>query len=304
MISFRKLSALVTLLVLWLAPRLARAELEVVATVPTLAAIAKEVGGDHVSVSSLSLATQDPHFVDAKPSLALKLRDADLLLAVGLSLEIGWLPTLQKGARNPRILSGSRGFLDCSTFVKVLEVPERVDRSEGDIHPGGNPHYFYDPRQIAQVAIGVAGRMGELDASHADAYNDNLKKFLKRLNGTRKKLASQLKDQRGTAIVTYHRSFVYLSDWLGLTEVAYLEPKPGIPPSPAHVAEVLVTAKKKHAKLVVQESYYPDATGRLVADKAGAALVLIPSGVDFARGESVTQWLQRVVGKVGKELGA
>jgi zinc/manganese transport system substrate-binding protein len=303
MTRYRTLSALFTLLVVLLAPRLARADLDVVATVPTLAAVAKEVGGDHVSVTSMSLPTQDPHFVDAKPSLALKLRNADLLLAVGLSLEVGWLPTLQKGARNAEILVGSKGFLDCSTFVKVLEVPETVDRSQGDIHPGGNPHYLYDPRQIAQVAIGVAGRMGELDPDHADAYNENLKTFLKHLNGTRKKLEKKLKEQRGTAIVSYHRSFVYLSDWLGLNEVAYLEPKPGIPPSPAHVAEVLATAKKQGVKIVVQESFYPDATGKLVAEKAGAGLVLLPSGVDFDNGETVTKWLKRMVGAVGKELG-
>ena len=283
-------------------PRVARADLEVVATVPTLAALAKEIGRGHASVTALALPTQDPHFVDAKPSLALKLRDADLLLAVGLQLEVGWLPTLQTGARNGKILVGSRGYLECSAFAQLREVPQTVDRSQGDIHPGGNPHYLYDPRQLVHVAIGVAGRMAELDPDNAKAYQDNLKTFLKKLHALEKKLAKRMKAHGGTAVVTYHRSWTYLVDWLGLDQVAQLEPKPGIPPSPAHVAKVLALARKKGVKLIIQESYYPDETGKLLADKSGAKLVVLPGGVDFAGGESLFDHLEEMVKKIEKSL--
>src|SRR5690606_32294093 len=146
----------------------------VVATVPTLAAMARELGGEHVEVTSLALPTQDPHFVDAKPSLALELNKADLLLLVGLDLEVGWLPPLIVGSRNPDIRVGAAGYLDCSQFARVLDVPKHVDRSQGDIHPGGNPHYLYDPRQLEHVAIGVSAAMTRLDRDHADAYNKRL----------------------------------------------------------------------------------------------------------------------------------
>jgi zinc/manganese transport system substrate-binding protein len=278
----------------------ARADLDVVATVPTLAALAKEIGKGHTSVTALALPSQDPHFVDAKPSLALKLRDADLLLAVGLQLEVGWLPTLQTGSRNGKILVGSRGYLECSNFARLKEVPQMVDRSQGDIHPGGNPHYLYDPRQLVHVAIGVAGRMAELDPDNAKAYQDNLKVFLKKLHTLEKKLAKRMKPREGTPVVTYHRSWTYLIDWLGFDQVATLEPKPGIPPSPAHVAKVLGLARQKGVKLIIQESYYPDETGKLVAEKAGAKLVVLPGGVDFAGGESLFDHLEEMVTKIEK----
>jgi zinc/manganese transport system substrate-binding protein len=299
-----RITTVLVFLVALLSPRAAFADLEVVATVPTLAALAKEIGGEHASVVSLALPTQDPHFVDAKPSLALKLRDADLLLAVGLSLEVGWLPNLQSGSRNASIQNGAQGYLECASYVGVLDVRETVDRSKGDIHPGGNPHYLYDPRQIAQCAAAIAGRMGELDGDNADSYKSNLKKLLKRLHFRRKKLEKRLADHRGTPIVTYHRSWVYLSDWLGLKEVAYLEPKPGIPPSPAHVAEVLAAARKNGVKIVLQENFYPNDTGGLVAEKAGASLVVVPAAVDFDGGETVAKWLDRLVGAIAKGMGA
>src|SRR5262245_4586719 len=157
----------------------AAAAVKVVATVPDLAALAKAVGGDNVTVTSLALPTQDPHFVDAKPSLVIDLNNADLLLAVGLSLEIGWLPVLQTSARNAKIIPGGTGYLDCSRFVALMDIPDRpVDRSQGDIHPGGNPHYLHDPRRAAAVAKGIAQKLQEIDPGNAGAYEKSLASFL------------------------------------------------------------------------------------------------------------------------------
>jgi zinc/manganese transport system substrate-binding protein len=280
--------------------RTARADLNVVTTVPTLAAIAKEVGGDHAEVTSLSLHTQDPHFVDAKPSLALELNKADLLLLVGLQLEVGWLPTLQKGARNPKVQTGASGYLDCSKFARLLEKPKNVDRSKGDVHPGGNPHYYFDPRQIAHVAVGVAGRMAELDEDNADAYKKNLKKLLKGIHKARILLRKKLKDYRGEKVVSYHRSWVYLAEWLGIEEIAYLEPKPGIPPNPGHVAKVVKKARKHKVKVILQESYYPDSTSKKVAKLVGAELVVLPGGVNFRGGESLVAHVTNLVSLLKK----
>ncbi len=281
----------------------ARADLAVVTTVPTLAAIAKELGGSHVSVTSLALHTQDPHFVDAKPSLALKLNKADLLLAVGLDLEAGWLPVLQEGARNPKVQRGARGYLDCSAFARLLDKQANVDRSEGDIHAGGNPHYLFDPRQIAHVAVGVAGRMAELDADNGEVYKKNLKKLLKALHKTRLGLEKKMKERRGEKVVAYHRSWIYLAEWLGLDEVAFLEPKPGIPPNPGHVAKVVKLARQHKVKVLMQESFYPDSTSKKVASLTGAKLVVLPGGVDFAGGQSLTAHVTLLVELLAKGFG-
>jgi zinc/manganese transport system substrate-binding protein len=302
---FRKLTLTVVVLVLLSLPsRRAFADLEIVTSVPTLAAIAKELGGDHVSVTSLSLHTQDPHFVDAKPSLALKLNKADLLLAVGLGLESGWLPVLQEGARNPKVLQGAEGYLECAKFARLLEKSRNVDRSEGDVHAGGNPHYLYDPRQIAHVAVGVAGRMAELDSDNAGAYKKNLKSLLKAVHKARLRLEKKMKDHRGAKVVAYHRSWVYLAEWLGLKQIAFLEPKPGIPPNPGHVAKVVKKCRKHGVKVIMQESYYPNATSKKVAKLTKAKLATLPGGVNFNGGQTVAQYVTKLVSKVNGAFGS
>jgi zinc/manganese transport system substrate-binding protein len=279
----------------------ARADLRVVATVPDLAAIAQEVGGKHVTVTSLSLGTQDPHFVDAKPSLVLELNQADLLLAIGLGLEVGWLPTLQTGARNAAIQVGGHGFLDCSGMVQLLDVPTgQVDRSQGDIHPGGNPHYLYDPRVAVRVAAGIGKRLAELDPQTAAEYTRGADAFRARIDQARAGWERRLAAARGLPVITYHRSWVYFADWLGLDQVGTLEPKPGIPPSPAHVARLLGLARSRGVKLVILEDYYPDDTARLVAAKLGARLVRVPGGA--ARGQSYVDVAEARVAAVEKGL--
>jgi zinc/manganese transport system substrate-binding protein len=301
-----KLSALFAVVALALgASSVARAEVKVVASVPDLAALTKEVGGALVSVKALSLPTQDPHFVDAKPSLALDLNRADLLVLVGLDLEIGWLPTLVVGARNAAIQPGSPGYLDCSQFVHRLDVPAaNVDRSHGDIHPGGNPHYLNDPRAAAAVARGIAGRLAELDPSHRAAYEANRDALVARLTAARARWEKRLAPYRGAPIVAYHKTWTYLADWLGLDQVGFLEPKPGIPPNPQHVASLLGLARTRKVRLVLQESYYPDAASKLVADKIPAPLVHVAGGTNFAGGESYEQHIDGLVEALGKAFDA
>ena len=280
-------------------PRAAVARLKVAATVPDLAAIARAVGGARAEVYSLTLPSQNPHFVDARPHLALKLNRADLLLVVGLQLEVGWLPTLLTGARNPRIRKGGAGYLDCSTVVRLREVPKvRVDRSMGDVHPGGNPHYLVDPDNATRVARAVARRMGQQDPAGKKGYLANAARFEVALQQARRRWSAALKPYRGTAVVPYHRSWIYFTRATGLRVVAHLEPKPGIPPSAAHVLRVIRAMRAQQVPLMIQEEYFPDRTARLIAGKTGARLLVLPGGARLRRGESYIQRMDATIKKL------
>lgn len=268
----------------------AAADVRVAATIPNLAALARAVGGPDVTVTSLSLPTQDPHFVDARPSLAVTLNKADLLVVAGLQLEAGWLPVLQNGARNSKILQGGEGYVDCSAAAVLKEqATGPVDRARGDIHPGGNPHYLTDPNNAKRCALAVAEALSRVDAAHAAAYRERAKAFAADLDTKIAAWQAQMAPLKGTGIVVYHRSWVYLVDWLGLREVGAIEPKPGIPPNPAHVAKLLGDMQRGGAKLILQESFYPDATSHLLAGKTQAKVVEIPGGP--AEGKSYADWM-------------
>jgi zinc/manganese transport system substrate-binding protein len=274
----------------------ARADLRIAASVADLAAIAREVGGDKVHVASLSLPTQDAHFVDARPSLTLELSRADLVLAIGLQLEVGWLPTLLVGSRNPKVQQGGRGYLEVAQFVELLDVPtQQVDRSMGDIHPGGNPHFLLDPRRAPPVAAGIARRMSELDPENAALYAKNLEAFTRRLEEARKGFEARLAFMKGQPILSYHMSLTYLAQWLGTPVVGQLEPKPGIPPSPAHAAQTLSRGKAAKVRFVVQEEYYPDTISRVIAQRLPAQLVVLPGGTRFREGQTYVQRVEAVV---------
>ncbi len=265
------------------ASRPAFADVSVVATTPDLAAIARQIGGPSVKVQALALATQDPHFVDAKPSLALVLNRADLILVQGLDLEIGWLGTLLAGARNPKIQNGADGYLDCSTAVSVLDVPTApLSRAQGDIHRGGNPHYLYDPRNGARVARAIAERLSRLDGANAPTYEANATAFERAATelaeSTRAKFEKLSAAQR--KIVVYHRSWIYLEQWLGLTEVGAVEPKPGIPPDPGHVASLLGIMRAQGVRAILAEEFYPETTAKLLAEKSKGVLLRMPGGTD------------------------
>ncbi|MFT3771398.1 MAG: metal ABC transporter substrate-binding protein [Minicystis sp.] len=271
------------MLVLVLVLGVARAEAAVlvVTTTPDLAAIARQVGGPRVEVESLALPTQDPHFVDARPNLALRLNKADLLVLQGLSLEVGWLPVLLTGARNPKIQPGAAGYLDASTVISPLEVPSgEVTRAQGDIHPGGNPHYLQDPRNGAKVGRAIADQLGKIDPADAAGYEERAGRLEKEATGLAARLAEKAAtlDASRRKVVVYHRSWTYLERWLGLNEIGAVEPKPGIPPDPGHVAALLAAMRSQGARAILAESYYPQTTTRLLAEKSGAALVILPGG--------------------------
>jgi zinc/manganese transport system substrate-binding protein len=222
----------------------------------------------------------DPHFVEPKPSLVLDLNRADLLVHVGLELEIGWLPPLVLGSRNERIQLGMPGNLDASSAIPVLDVPTtRVDRSMGDIHPQGNPHYWIPPENAVIVAREIADRLGQIDPSGSAVYQANLKRFTDEIARRRVEWEKKAAAVRGMKVVTYHKSWSYVSKWLGLVEVGYVEPKPGIPPPPSHIAALIGLMQRDGVKVILMESFYPRNTVNLIAQKAGARALVMPSDV-------------------------
>jgi zinc/manganese transport system substrate-binding protein len=279
----------------------ARAELRVVTTTPDLAAITQALAAGRAKVTSLALPSQDPHFVDARPHLALELSKADLLILVGADLELGWLPTLVTGSRNGKIQGGAKGYLDASTLVDLLEVPVgKVDRSQGDIHPQGSPHYLLDPRRAEKVAVGIGKKLSELDPAGHDAYLAATKAFVTALRSERAAIEKKLERLRGRPIVGYHRSLAYLADWLGLVVIDHLEPKPGIPPNPRHVAQVVELARARKVACLLQESWWPTSTSAPAAEKIGVPLVVIPGMTNFPAGQTYTGFLGAVAAKLEK----
>jgi zinc/manganese transport system substrate-binding protein len=285
---------------LWLlgSAQAARAELAVVATTPDLAALASEVGGDEITVEALVSDSEDPHFADARPSLVLALNDADLLIVNGLELEVGWLPTLITQARNAAILVGARGYLDASTLTgSLLEVPSgRIDRSMGDIHPGGNPHFTIDPRRAAAIAVGIGQRLGELDPEQAATYAANAESVSAEILAFAEEQSTRFGalSAGSRTIVAYHRSLPYLCDWLGLEVAIEVEPLPGIAPDPGHVATVLTTMRSRSIGAIVQEEFYPRNTSETLAQLAGADLVVLPGGTRFESGERYLDHLRQL----------
>jgi zinc/manganese transport system substrate-binding protein len=255
----------------------AEAKLRVAATVGDLGAIARAVGGNEVNVEVMGKPTQDPHFVDAKPSLVLTLAHADLVMLMGMELEVGWLPVLLTGSRNSKVQVGNPGYLDCSTLITPKEVPlQKIDRAMGDIHPGGNPHYTTDPDDAVKVALGLADRLSELDADHTQVFHANAQKFAQDIAAKSAGWHQALAPFKGTPVVTYHKSWIYFSDWAGLQMVAFVEPKPGIPPNPTHVANVLHVIQAQKVPLILQEEWYSAQTSELLARASGATLVRVP----------------------------
>jgi len=283
----------------------ALAKPKVVGSLPDFASIAEEIGGDKVEVISLAKGYQAPHFVDGKPSFIVTLNRADLLIHNGLELEIGWLPPLITGARNPKILPNNIGNLDCSTLISnILEVPTtKIDRGMGDIHPGGNPHYMLDPRNGIAVARGVADRLKQIDPKNASYYDERLEGFARRLSAKIREWDEKLAPYRGTQIVTYHKSWVYFSNWAGFEEVGYIEPKPGIPPSPSYVADLIGRIQKMNVRLVIAESFYPQKVPTLIAQKAGASFLTLPSEVGARDGiNTYFDLFDVIVGEITSKL--
>ena len=258
----------------------AEAKLNVVASLPDFGAIAEEVGGDKTKVASIARGTEDPHFVDARPSFIRVLNQADLLLEGGAELEIGWLPPLVNGARNGKILTDAPGHLILSRGIRLLEVPTGpIDRSMGDVHPFGNPHYWLDPANGKIIAAEIAAGLAAVDAANAAYYQGNLQKFNERLDQKIAGWSALMEPYRGTKVITYHKSYEYLAARFGLVIVGQIEPKPGIEPSPSYLSALVPRAKQEGVKLVLIEPFRPHKTPEYLATAIDAKLVVVPTSV-------------------------
>ncbi len=277
----------------------AQASLRVVASMPDYAALAKAVGGDYVEVTSLANASQDPHYVDAKPSYVVALNRADLVIFNGLELEVGWMPTLLVQARNPNLASGTPGHLDVGTVIQsLLDVPTGpIDRSMGDVHPGGNPHYSYDPLRMAELTNVIAVRLSHLDPANASSYTANGEALKKELVAVAKAARAKFDalPARSKRVVEYHKSFAYLFETLGIEVVARVEPKPGVAPSPGQVAQVVSTIKREGIQVLVQEVYNPARVAKTIAKITGASHVMLPGGVEFGDNQTYTQRIEETI---------
>jgi ABC-type Zn uptake system ZnuABC Zn-binding protein ZnuA len=274
------LKSILAVVLLGLTPSGLLAKLHVVASTEDMASLAQEVGGGEIDVVSIAKGYQDPHFVDAKPSYLLKLRGADLLIVVGLELEVGWLPPLLTNARNTNIVPGYSGYLDASQGCHVLQKPTgTVDRSLGDIHPFGNPHYWTDPENGRIIAQHVADKLEELDPPHAQIYRDNLARFEARLTVKEKEWDAMAAAFKGVKVITYHNSWPNFAEHFGIEVVNHIEPKPGIPPSPTHVEELINQIRREKIPLLLIEPYFDDKLPQKIANEAGAKMLIFPPSV-------------------------
>lgn len=273
---FDRLSKLLAAAFLLAVAAPASAALDILACEPEWGALAQELGGDKVSVYDATNAYQDPHHIQAKPSLLARARNADMVVCTGAQLEIGWLPILLQQSGNPKIQPGKPGYFEAARFVRMLEVPTRLDRADGDVHPGGNPHIQTDPRNIALVAAGMAKQLAQADPANAAWYQSRYQDFSGRWQLALARWDKEAMPLRGVAIVVQHKGFPYLEDWLGLKEVATLEPKPGVEPTSAHLAQVLEQLQRQPAKLILRAAYNDGRPSEWLAGRAKIPVVVAP----------------------------
>jgi len=258
----------------------AQGKLNVVTTTEDLAAIAREVGGDRITVESIARGYQDPHFVEAKPSFILKLQKADLLIVVGRELEIGWLPPLIQQSRNAKVQVGAQGYLDASQRARILDIPTgQVTRAEGDVHPQGNPHYWLDPENGKAIAKEIADKLSELRPNDRAMFDQRLTAFNGRVDDAEKRWLAAMQPYKGVKVVTYHRSFPNFAERFGLDIVGYVEPRPGIPPSPQHTLDLINDMKRQNVKLVLVEPYFDLKTPNSIGRETGAQVLVLPPSV-------------------------
>lgn len=254
----------------------AAAALNIFACTPEWGALAKELGGDKANVYTATNALQDPHHVEARPSLIARARSADLVVCTGAELEVGWLPLVLTQAGNPRIRPGQPGYFEAARHVPMLEVPVRLDRAQGDVHPGGNPHVHLDPRNIEKIAAALGERMAQLDAAEAETYRARAKAFLARWAQARARWETDAAPLSGMAVVVHHKNLSYLNAWLGLREIGSLEPKPGLPPTASHMSELLARLAKDPAKAVARAAYNDPRAAEWLSAQAKIPAVVLP----------------------------
>lgn len=291
-------------IILLLTPSETWAKLNIVATTTDLGYLAQKAGGSLVEVKTLARGDQDVHFLEPKPSFILAASRAELLIYNGLEFEAGWLPILITQSKNPVIQSHQPGNLDASRGILVIEIPAGpVDRSMGDVHPQGNPHYLLDPRNALIVLERISERLGQLDPANKARYTAQSDAYASLLKQKIQDWARQAQSLKGQKIVTHHKSFNYLFNWLGLKNVAYLEPKPGLPPTSSHLMRLVTTVKEEHIPLIISESYYDPKPGRELAAKTGAKAIELPPSVggtpDVPTYESL---FEHILGRLTAEL--
>ena len=262
----------------------AHAAFKVFACEPEWAALAQELGGELVDASSATTALQDPHQIQAKPSLIARVRNADLVVCTGAELEIGWLPALLQQSGNAKVQPGQPGNLAAADLVRKLEIPTQLDRSQGDVHAGGNPHIQTDPRNIAAVATALGARLQRLDPANAAQYAKRQADFSQRWQQAMGRWATKAAPLKGTEVASQHKSFAYLYDWLGLKEVAVLEPKPGVEPTVSHLQSVLATMKTQPARMVIYAGYQDPRPSEWLSKNAGIPIVKLPFTVGGSDG--------------------
>lgn len=267
-------------------PLAANAQLRVFACEPEWSALAEAIGGDRVRADSATHALQDPHYLEARPSLISKVRRADLVICTGAQLEIGWLPMLLTKANNPRVLPGKPGFMEASSLVTRLDIPDTVDRAQGDMHPQGNPHIQMNPHNIARVARALGGRMAELDSGNAAAYSAGTARFLERWEAAVAEWEERAAPLRGRRVVCHHKSWIYLEDWLQLEEVATLEPVPGIPPTATHLSSLLgeLGANGTGADFIIRAPFQSAKPSEWLEERTGIPAVMLPLTVGGSDG--------------------
>jgi zinc/manganese transport system substrate-binding protein len=264
----------------------AEAALNIFACEPEWGALATALGGNDVDVFVATTALQDPHQIQARPALISRLRNADLVACTGAELEIGWLPVLLRQASNGKVQPGQSGYFEATQQVALLEKPARLDRAEGDVHPAGNPHIQTDPRNMRIVAAAFAKRLAVLDPSHAAGYAQRAQAFDQALGAAIARLQAQAAPLKGIAFVSYHKAWIYLANWLGMSEVANIEPKPGVPPGSAYIADLLDKIPSLHARMIVYAAYEDPKPSQFVADKTHLPAVMLPftvGGTDAAK---------------------
>jgi ABC-type Zn uptake system ZnuABC Zn-binding protein ZnuA len=258
----------------------AAGKIQIIASTTDLAALAQEVGADKINVESIARGYQDPHFVDAKPSFLLKLKHAEMLIVVGLDLEIGWLPPLITQSTNPKIQVGAPGYLDASRFARILEIPTgQVTRAEGDVHPLGNPHYWLDPENGLRIARGIADKLSQMRPDDAPYLAQRYADFEQRLKQADQRWLEEMKPYASRKIVTYHRSWPNFAEHFHLDVVGYVEPRPGIPPSPQHTVELIQLMKREGVKVIVVEPYFDLKTPNSIARETGGQVIVLPPSV-------------------------
>jgi len=275
------------------------ADVSVFACEPEWAALTKILGGEKVNVFSATTSMQDPHHIQARPSLIAKARRADLLVCTGAELEVGWLPILLRKSANPRIQPGQPGYFMSTSHVPLLEKPASIDRSMGDVHAAGNPHIQFDPRRILTVAAALKDTLLQIDGTNAEIYRNSYLQFEQEWNAAIKQWKHKAAALYGKPVVVQHRSWIYLEQWLGLKRVAVLEPKPGVPPSSSYLAGVLTQLKQQPADVIIRSGYEDERPAQWLSERSGIPVITIPFSVeDYQQPDSLKHWMDEVIDKL------